>query len=141
MTTQITIRRKMHFADGRKGRKVLKAGAKVPVPVIGRIPRVTKLLALAHRFEKLIRDGVVQDYADLAQLGRVTRARVTQIMNLLNLAPGIQEEILFLPAVTEGKDQVTERQLRKVVAVADWKKQQLAFQRISSRLEVEARKL
>jgi len=40
-------------------------------------------LALAHRFEKLIRDGEVRDYADLARLGHVTRARLTQIMNLL----------------------------------------------------------
>ncbi len=42
---------------------------------------------LAHRFERLIRDGEVRDYADLARLGHVTRARLAQIMNLLNLAP------------------------------------------------------
>ena len=34
----------------------------------------------------------------------VTRARMTQIMNLLNLAPDIQEELLLLPPVTEGRD-------------------------------------
>ena len=43
-------------------------------------------LALAHRFEKLIRDGVVRDYADLARLGHVTRSRVSQIMDLWLLA-------------------------------------------------------
>jgi len=36
----------------------------------------------------------------------VTRARVTQIMNLLNLAPEIQEWLLFLPRVEEGRDLV-----------------------------------
>lgn len=43
-----------------------------------------------------IRDGVVADQAELAGLVRVTKARVSQIMNLLNLAPNIQEEILCL---------------------------------------------
>jgi len=56
----------------------------------GRVSRVARLLALAHRFEKLIRDGEMRDYADLARLGHVTLARLTQIMNLLNLAPDIQ---------------------------------------------------
>jgi hypothetical protein len=45
-------------------------------------------------FEDLIRQGVVTDYADLARLGHVTRARVTQIMNLRMLAPKIQEQLL-----------------------------------------------
>ena len=40
-------------------------------------------MALAIRFEQLVRDGVVADYAELARLGRVTRARMSQIMNLL----------------------------------------------------------
>jgi hypothetical protein len=46
----------------------------------------------------------VTDYADLARLGHVTRARVTQIMNLLNLAPDIQEELVFLPKTIRGRD-------------------------------------
>lgn len=57
--------------------------------------RDARLLALAHRFERLIETGVAADYADLARLGHVTRARVTQIMNLLSLAPDIQEQILY----------------------------------------------
>ena len=78
----------------RRGRKP----SNQPVLVnTGKMPRITRLMALAIKFEGLIRDGVVSDYADLARLGVVTRARMTQIMNLLNLAPDIQEEILFLP--------------------------------------------
>jgi len=78
---------------------------------------------LAHRFEKLVRDGVVADYAELARLGHVTWARITQIMNLLHLAPDIQEKLLFLPPVEQGRDPVTERELREIVAEADWRKQ------------------
>ena len=59
-----------------------------------RIPRLARLLALAIRLEGLIREEATRDYAELARLGRVTRARMTQIMNLLHLAPDIQEAIL-----------------------------------------------
>ena len=93
-------------------------------PVVpGNIPRVTKLMALAIRFDGLIRRGEVSDYADLARLGYVTRARITQIMNMLNLAPDIQEEILFLPRTTKGRDPIRERHLRPIAAVTHWNRQ------------------
>ncbi len=56
----------------------------------GNMPRISRLTALAIRFEGLVRRGDLRDYADLARLGCVTRARITQIMNLLHLAPDIQ---------------------------------------------------
>ncbi len=88
-------------------------------------------MALAIRFEQLIRDGVVADQAELASLGHVTRARLTQIMNLLCLAPDIQEAILFLPLVERGRDAVTERELRPIAALADWRKQRREWERLS----------
>jgi hypothetical protein len=48
-------------------------------------------MALAIKFQDMVDRGEVHDYADLARLGFVSRARITQIMNLLNLAPDIQE--------------------------------------------------
>ena len=89
----------------------------------GNIPRVAKLLALAVRFEKLVKRGDIQDYADLARLGYVTRARITQIMNLLNLAPDIQEDILFLPNTMKGRDPILEKDMRPVAAVPHWSRQ------------------
>ncbi len=89
----------------------------------GNIPRVAKLLALAIRFEKLVKRGDIQDYADLARLGYVTRARITQIMNLLNLAPDIQEDILFLPNTMKGRDPILEKDMRPVAAVPNWSRQ------------------
>ncbi|MFN0056496.1 MAG: hypothetical protein ACKV0T_30480 [Planctomycetales bacterium] len=121
MTTPITIKTKARFHRGRHGSKVLKLGkATTPVPRRGRVPRVARLLALAHRFEKLIRDGDVRDYAELAWLGHVTKARLSQIMDLLLLVPDIQEAILFLPPVDGGDAPVRERQLQGIVAVLDW---------------------
>jgi len=71
----------------------------------------------------MIRDGDVRDYADLARFGHVSRARLSQIMDLLLLAPDIQEQILFIEPVVDGDDPVRERQLRGIVAVLDWRKQ------------------
>lgn len=84
-------------------------------------------MALAIRFDDLLQRGEVKDYADLARLGHVTRARVTQIMNLLNLAPDIQEEILFLPPVEAGRDQIMEWQVRPVAAKPVWETQRRAW--------------
>ena len=55
------------------------AGQAPPVAA-GRVPRIARLLALALRFDGLIRSGAVRDYAELARLGQVSRARITQII-------------------------------------------------------------
>ena len=60
------------------------------------VPRIARLMALAIRFDRLLRAEEFRDYGEIARLGRVTRARMTQIMKLLDLAPDIQEQILFL---------------------------------------------
>ena len=80
-------------------------------------------MALAIRFDGLLRAGVVTDQAELSRLGHVSRARVTQIMNLLHLAHDIQEELLFLPLIERGRDTLLERHLRPMAAMPDWRKQ------------------
>jgi hypothetical protein len=92
-------------------------------PALERIPRISRYMALAIHFEELIRQGVVTDYADLARLGHVTRARVTQIMNLRLLAPDIQEELLALPTVQSGRARIHLRQLQAIVVTTDWRAQ------------------
>lgn len=124
MTIGIKYQTKTRFRCGANGRKYLETGKATLTPVeSGRVPLVSRLMALAIRFDGLIRDGTVADQAELARLGHVTRARLTQIMNLLHLAPDIQEALLFLPRVERGPDQVHERQIRPIVAVSDWRKQ------------------
>ena len=128
----LTVECKIHFHTGRKSRKELKVGAAPPDPQIepGRVPRITRLMALAIRFNKLLADGVARDYADLARLGGVTRARVTQIMNLTLLAPDIQEALLFLPRTIRGRDAVAEPRLRPIIRQPDWSKQRRLWQRL-----------
>ncbi len=132
ITTQSTI----HFARARRGRKELRRGEAPPTPpppVFGRVPRVARLMALAIRMRRLINSGDVRDYAELARLGHVTRARMTQIMNLLNLAHDIQEDILFLPPVEFGRDPIRELQLRPITLVPDWRKQRQMWRKLIDR--------
>jgi len=112
------------LTPARRGRKA----ADKPVEVnTGKLPRITRLMALAIKFDGLVREGVVRDYADLSRLGHVTRARITQIMNLLNLAPDIAEEILFLPKTMTGRDPISERGLRRITAIVRWDRQRKAW--------------
>ena len=97
----------------------------------GRVPRVTRLLALAHRIDGMVRDAEIADYAEAARRLNLTRARVTQVMNLLLLAPEIQESILDMPLVTYGRDSVTERQLRPIAAELDWNKQKEMWRQVN----------
>ena len=124
MNNQLSIQQQVHFTRRRAGCKKLETGerpveAKTPPPV----PRVSRLMALAIRFEQLLRDGVVADQAELARLGHVTPSRVSQILVLLQLAPDIQEAILFLPPTERGRDPVSERDLRPIAAVVGWRGQ------------------
>jgi hypothetical protein len=131
----LTIESTIHFKPQRKGRKAIRVGgasalASAHPQVVGRLPRITKLLALAHRFEQLVRDGHVRDYAELARLGHVTRARITQIMNLLLLAPDIQEEILFLPRIERGRDGLSLRKVLPIAAELDWSVQRVMWREL-----------
>jgi hypothetical protein len=81
MRTPLTIECQVHFNTQAMGRKELHLGQAAAAVAPDRVPRVAKLLALAHRFEQLLHDGVVKDYADLGRLGHVTRARVSQIID------------------------------------------------------------
>ena len=98
----------------------------------GRVPRIARLMALALRFEQLVRTGTVRDYAQLARLGQVSRARLTQVMNLLHLAPDIQEAILFLPRTTRGRDPIYLEHLQALTALLDWQSQRRCWNEIVS---------
>src|SRR6516225_3588115 len=94
-----------------------------PPVAAGRVPRIARLMALAIRFEELVRSGDVRDYAELARLGQVSRARITQIMSLLHLAPDLQEQILLLPRIQKGRDPIHLDQLQALTALLDWQEQ------------------
>jgi hypothetical protein len=131
MSESMTLQCRFHVDRRARGRKQLQAGeAPRPTCEPGRVPRVARLLALAHRFEGLLREGVVSSYAELAQLGQVTPARVSQVMALLGLAPDIQEAILFLPRTVRGRDPLQMYDLLPLTTVLDWKSQRRLWEQV-----------
>jgi hypothetical protein len=100
------------------------------------VPRVSRLLALALRLDEQVRQGALANYAEVAALGHVTRARVSQIMNLLNLAPDILEALLFLPRTQHGRDPIIVRELQPIASIPAWRKQQVLWQQLTKHLAV-----
>ncbi len=126
----MTIERRFSFTVTDHGRKRMARPDARPLPTVpppsgpqGRVPRITRLMALAIKFDGYLRDGLVHDYAELARLGHVSRARVTQIMDLNLLAPDIQQDLLNLPRTSKGRDPIRERHVRPIAAESDWRRQ------------------
>lgn len=112
-------------ADARKS-----APPKPPSCEPGRVPRVARWLALAIRLEARLADGTLADAATVARESHVTRARVSQVLNLAFLAPEIQEAVLNLPRVVAGRDPVTLGDLQTVALTLDWAKQRALWARL-----------
>jgi len=130
VTKGLTTTTHVHFKHGRGTRKVMKEG-EAPEPVVSAVPRISRLMALAIHMQDLVDRGEVADYAELARLAHVSRARITQIMNLTLLAPDVQEALLFLPATGGGREAVGERHVRSVYAMPHWQKQRGMWQQVA----------
>ncbi len=97
-----------------------------------RIPRITRLMALAIKFQEMLDRGEVRNYADLARLGYVSRARVTQIMNLLLLAPDVQTCLIDYGDARRSRSAITERDFRKASRIVSWVDQRQMLSRIAA---------
>ena len=95
--------------------------APAPVVVTAQTPRIARMLALAHHLEQLVETGDLKDYAEASRKLGLTRARMSQLANLLNLSPGIQEAILL------GRIKTSERKLRAVTRIPIWVEQAAAL--------------
>jgi hypothetical protein len=95
---------------------------------LGRPPRVARLLALAHKLDALVHSGQAKNYRELAELARVSPARIAQIVLLRQLAPEIQEYVLFLPVEHAGL--ITEHQLHAIAREPRWDRQREHFQKL-----------
>jgi hypothetical protein len=115
----------VHFTKGRHGRKHLRNG-----PIQGNpelpgedVPRLARLLALAHRWNRLIDEGVIANRAEIARMMGLSRARVTQIADLLYLAPEIQDEILVPSSAETPQLDLSERAIRLITRIPAWSDQ------------------
>lgn len=123
-----TAKHKLKFSSGRRAKKVVNAEP-IESPPTTRIPRITKMMALAIRFDHLIKTGQVKDQAELAHLAHVSRARLTQIMDLLMLAPDIKEAILNLEPTTDSAPRLREGIVRQIAIVPNFEKQRVLWKR------------
>ena len=127
----IRVRHTVHITRRERGRRIIEHTARPSEYVEpGRIPRISRLMALAVHFDRPLREGIVADQTELARLCHVTQPRMTQIMNLNHLAPDIQEELLFLPRVTRGREPIHERMLRRIAANVGWRIQRTQWAKL-----------
>ena len=126
-----TVQCAVHFEREARGHKRIEPGAEQPSALPpGRVPRLARFLALALRLEVQLRQCVLKDCAEVARLGHVTRARVSQILSLVHLAPDIQEAILFLPRTQRGQYPVILSDVIPIAMELDWKRQRRAWRRL-----------
>ena len=95
-----------------------------------RVPALSRTMALAITCQRLMEEGTVTSYEELARLSGLTRGRLSQILLLANLAPEIQEQLLFLPKVGNGPDRIFEKDLRPILQVAEWHEQAKLFRSV-----------
>ena len=86
-----------------RGKQLVTSDEPAERPIKGRLPQITRVLALAIHLEQLIQQGDAKDYADVGRLSCLCRERISQIMRLIYLAPDIQVELLYLPPTPTGR--------------------------------------
>lgn len=106
--------------------------ATTSLPVGAALPRIARLMALAIKLDGLRQQYPNLDAPELARRGRVSRTRITQIFNLLNLAPDIQERLLLLPPLAQGREVVSEKSLRRIAGECHWERQRERFEQLLS---------
>jgi hypothetical protein len=135
----ITVTKKVYFTTGTSGRKQIVDRPPATQTVdVGRVPRISKLMALALQFEDLLRQGQIADKTEMARLALVTQPRITQVMNLCYLAPDIQEELLFLPRVLKGRDPIHEKRMRRICREPSFARQRRLWETLKRSLELSA---
>ena len=116
----------VRFSRGPKGQRRVREAKQTPTvgevrpkPVPADVPKMTRMLILGYHFERLVRDGKVKNYAEIARLTGLSRARVTQIVNLTLLTPRVQDEILSA-GDRNGDPHPLERRLRRLPDKPSW---------------------
>jgi hypothetical protein len=138
-TVEIALGPKGAFENGNVGRLTRRVPAdqvisaippprgKPKPPKAPRTPRVVELLRKALEWQALLASGEALNKSDIARREGITRARVTQVMGLLRLAPEIQQHILSMPDAVR-RPAITERALRPIAQIGNPVQQIASFQ-------------
>ena len=87
-------------------------------------------MAMAIHCHELLRTGQTTNQSELARYANITPARLTQILTLLNLAPDIQEDILFLLRTMEGRGEIQEKHVLRIAMELDWHNQREIWSKV-----------
>ena len=142
MSASIIIERTLPFGRrGRGGSQECQADQRRPLAPVPspRVPRIARLMALALHIEGLVQAGMVSSYAEAARLGHVSRARVSQILSLLQLAPDLQEQLLFLQRSAHGRESWPLRHVLTIAADLDWSQQRRRWSRLQRTVRARSR--
>ena len=135
----ITLKSKVNVQITAQGRKritpVDNSSAMSEVVLRPKLQRITRLMALAIRFDEMIRTNEANDLVELARRAKVSQPRMSQIMALNLLAPEIQQSLLDLPPLKAGKPFLHEKRLRSLTSIIDWDEQRAEWLRIKAMVD------
>jgi hypothetical protein len=123
----------IRFSLRTKLRQAGEASEQIPSRRVGRLPRITQMLALAINLEDMIRRGEAKHHADLARLSCLCRERISQIVRLNYLSPDIQVELLYLAPTTSSRFPISETALRKIANLLSWVDQRREWKALKQR--------
>ena len=133
-----SIKMSVHFSSGNCGHKVLRKGKKPKHAKPTRLPRITRLMALSIRYERLIKQGLITRHIELADLAGIGRSQASQIIRLRLLAPDIQEWLLDLPETEKSEDPVVWSDIHPLTRIASWHEQHRRLQQLLAKKGISA---
>ena len=97
---------------------------------------IGELLVRAEKYTEMLKTGKVKSQAEMARQEGITKARLTQIMNLLKLAPRIKEYLKNLndPALLRY---FNEKRLRPIASIKDKQNQLEKFEELKRKIEIK----
>lgn len=93
----------------------------------GMVPTVSRMMALAIFYEKLIKDGKIKSVSDIGRLENIAQQRVSQVMSLLLLSPKLQEKLLTLPRQYGYSCRISTEQAINIAREIDFERQKELF--------------
>ena len=114
----VRVEYEVHFQRDRRARKVVRSGPP-PEKAPDALPRIARLLTLAHKWEGMVRRAEAKDYTEIARRMGLTKVRVSQVLGLTLLAPDLQDRLLLAPGEAHARP-IPEHRLRDVSGEPRW---------------------
>ena len=125
-----SIKIDIHFAPGTCGHRIIRRGRRPKHARITRLPHITRLMALAIKYDRMISRSTVERHCEIAELAGTSRSLISDIVRLRLLSPDIQEWLLNLPEQERDDGPLSRAQLRELTRISSWEQQRIQLHRI-----------